>query len=211
MFVRVEGLRCVVIGGGAVALRKARGLLDAGADVTVIAPGVHPDLRDLVDNQAIRWIQREAHEQDLDGANLVFLATDSAQVNARLEQVARHNGSLVNRADSPHVGTFHVPAVVRRDDVTVALSTSGRSPAFARLLREELDTLLTEERLALLEVIAEARESVRGSQISTTGEQWREIMHDASILAHIRAGRRAEAVKTIISRLEATALSGSLK
>jgi precorrin-2 dehydrogenase/sirohydrochlorin ferrochelatase len=211
MFVRAQGLRCVVIGGGAVALRKARGLLDAGADVTVIAPEVQPDLCRLVDDHAVRWIQREAHEQDLDGANLVFLATDSAQVNAQLEQVARHNGSLVNRADSPLDGTFHVPAVVRRDDITVAVSTSGRSPAFARLLREELDTLLTEERLALLEVIAEARESVRGSHISKSGDQWRELMHDASILAHVRAGRRAEAVRTIVSRLEATALSGSRK
>jgi len=211
MFVRAEGLRCVVIGGGAVALRKTRGLLDAGADVTVVAPEIHPDLRGLVDDQAIRWIQREAHEQDLDGANLVFLATDSTQVNVQLEQIARHNGSLVNRADSPRDGTFHVPAVVRRDDVTVALSTSGRSPAFAQLLREEVETLLTQERLALLEVIAEARESVRGSHISTTGNRWRELMQDASIQADIRAGRRAEAVKTIVARLEATALSGTLK
>ena len=161
IFVRADRLRCVVIGGGAVAARKISGLLEVGARVKIVAPEINPELRGMLTGQLLDCEQRPAFEDDVYDADLVFLATDNRDLNERLEHAAQRNGALVNRADSPDGGTFHVPAIARRGDIAVAVSTGGRSPTFARLLRDEIQSLLTEERVEQLEVAAQAHEATR--------------------------------------------------
>jgi siroheme synthase-like protein len=202
MFVRVDRLRCVVVGGGAVAARKARGLIDAGATVTVVSPELHPDLTALLDSPAVRWIRREAHVDDLAGANLVFLATSDGAVNARLELTARSHGALVNRADAPDDGTFHVPAVLRRGDITVAVSTGGRAPGIAQLIRDDIESIMTEGRVSLLDVIAEARDAVHDAGMRTDSETWHDLPDDQRLLAYIEAGQRDRALGYAIGRLK---------
>ena len=206
MFLRVDQLRCILVGGGAVAARKARGLIDAGADITVVSPVLHPDLQALSDAQRIRWIQREAQDDDLAGADLVFLATANGATNAQLEVAARKQGALVNRADSPDDGTFHVPAVIRRGDVAVAVSTGGLAPGVAQLVRDDIASAVTEARIALLEVIAEARKALHDAGGKTDSEAWQGLLNDMELLNYVSLDQRELALRHIMARLKSDSL-----
>jgi precorrin-2 dehydrogenase / sirohydrochlorin ferrochelatase len=202
VFLRVDRLRCVLVGGGAVAARKAHGLIEAGADITVVSPALHPDLQALSDAERIRWIQREAEDEDFADTNLVFLATADGATNARLEIAARKYGALVNRADSPDDGTFHVPAVIRRGDVAVAVSTGGLAPGIAQVVRDDIGSVLTETRLALLEVIAEARKALHDAGGNTDSDEWRDLLNDMVLLDYVTLGQRDLAVRHIMARVK---------
>lgn len=130
---RIAGRMCVVVGGGEVARRKVQGLLAAGARVRVIAPHLHPELQE---NTAIELICRPFSAEDLTGAFLVFAATNDRQVNAEVAAAARQQGTLVNIADDPEESDFHLPAILQRGALTVAVSSGGGSPAFAAQLRD---------------------------------------------------------------------------
>ena len=132
---RTSGRLCVVIGGGEVARRKVQGLLAAAARIRVIAPHLHPELQE---NNAIELICRPFLPNDLAGAFLVFAATNDRQVNARIAASARQQGALVNIVDDPAGSDFHLPAVLQRGGLTVAVSSNGGSPAFAAELRDRL-------------------------------------------------------------------------
>ncbi|MGI8859959.1 MAG: precorrin-2 dehydrogenase/sirohydrochlorin ferrochelatase family protein, partial [Rubrobacteraceae bacterium] len=135
VFMALEGLRCVVVGGGEVANRKARKLLQARADVVVISSEVKPELESV----AGEVLRRRFEEGDLEGAYLAFAATDAREANAAVAREANARGIPVNVADRPSEGTFAVPSVLRRGRMQVAVSTGGASPARARSIRGELE------------------------------------------------------------------------
>ena len=189
------------------AARKVHGLLEAGAHVTVVSPEVHPDVYQLVESGQVDWVPRNAHDEDLDGANLAFLATSEPNVNARLEAIASKLGVLVNRADSPDDGTFHVPAVLRRGDIAVGISTGGLAPGIAQLIRDDIESVLTDERVALLEVIGEARTNAHAAGLTTNSDLWRGLLSDPVLLGHIQASRRSDAVQYILAGLKSEALA----
>lgn len=139
---RISGRRCVVVGGGEVARRKVQGLLAAGARVRLIAPHLHPQLQKNTD---IELICRPFLADDLAGAFLVFAATNDREVNAEVAAAARQQGALVNSADDPDGSDFHLPAVLQRGALTVAVSSGGGSPAFAAQLRDRLAARLGPE------------------------------------------------------------------
>ncbi len=133
---RIEGRECLVVGGGAVALRKVRGLLDAGARVRVVSPKLSARPRGVV------WTRRRFRRADVLDMSLVFAATDDAKTNASVAEACRITGIPVNVADAPDLCTFQVPSVVRRGALTLAVSTGGASPALARLLKKRLADLI---------------------------------------------------------------------
>jgi precorrin-2 dehydrogenase / sirohydrochlorin ferrochelatase len=135
---RLEGRRCLVVGGGRVASRKARGALDCGGAVTVVAPAAGDEVRRLAAAGSIAWERRRFDAADLDRATLVFAATDDRSVNARIAAAVRALGALVNVADDPGLSDFIVPAVVHGTGLSVAISSEGASPALTRRLRGEL-------------------------------------------------------------------------
>ncbi|MBF0415301.1 MAG: bifunctional precorrin-2 dehydrogenase/sirohydrochlorin ferrochelatase [Magnetococcales bacterium] len=131
-----------VIGGGAVALRKVRGLLDTGARIVVVAPAWDPELTRWRDQGCLHIHQGEFSEADLDREPrpmLVFAATGDGGLNQEIAACCRQRRMWCNSADNPEVSGFLVPAVVRRGDMTVAVGTRGASPALSRLLKERLD------------------------------------------------------------------------
>jgi precorrin-2 dehydrogenase / sirohydrochlorin ferrochelatase len=130
----------LVVGGGRIALRKVEGLLKARAAVTVVAPSVVPELRNL----PVRVVERGFESDDLDGVRLVITATDVPNVNATVAGEATLRGIWVNSADDPANCTFTLPAVARDGDVTVAVGTGGASPALASHLRGEIEAWLVE-------------------------------------------------------------------
>lgn len=158
---KVAGRKCVVIGGGRVAVRKVSLLRECGAAVTVVAPEVVPDLADLAQQGQVTHVPRRFEPADLEGAALCLAATDDPTVNQQVYREATTRNIPVNVADQPHLCTFFVPATVRRGPVTVSVSTSGTSPALARQLREQLETVLPPAVGDLAELLGMLREEVR--------------------------------------------------
>jgi siroheme synthase-like protein len=130
--------RCVVVGGGTVAERKVRQLLDAGARPTVISPTLSAALAAWHAAGQIAHIARLYREGDLAGAALAFAATNDAAANQRVAAEARERGILANVADAPEAGSFHTVATLRRGDLLITVSTGGASPALAAQIRSEL-------------------------------------------------------------------------
>ena len=188
----VAGRRCVVVGGGAVAERKVRGLLASGATVTVIAPAFTPGLRRLADMGSITVEERAYAPGDLHGAFLACAATDRREVNAAVAAEARAVGALVNIADAPGEGDFSVPAVARRGGLTVAVSTAGGSPVVAGLVRDRLAAALTDGYVALLALVAALREELLARGERPSPDAWRAAL-TPDVVALAEAGRLAEA------------------
>ncbi len=140
IFLKLESVPCLVVGGGAVAARKVRGLLAAGARVTVVSPEAEAELKALAREGSLTWRQRPYQAGDLAGFRLTIAATSSAKVNARVYEEALAQGALVNSVDDPRHSSFFVPSVVRRGLLTLAISTSGAVPYLARRLREHLES-----------------------------------------------------------------------
>lgn len=153
----LEARRCVVIGGGAVATRKVAGLLAARAAVTIISPALAPALERLAAEGQAQALRRPYRPGDLEGAFLVIAATDDQAVNRAVWEEANRRGCLVNVVDDPAHSNFIVPAIVRRDEITVAVQTGGASPALARRLRERLEATVGPEYGVLARLLAELR------------------------------------------------------
>ena len=138
----VSGRLAVVVGGGTVAERKVAALLDAGAGVRVISPTLEPGLRRLRDEGRITWEERRFRDDDLQGATLAFAATDDEAVNAAVVVAARSRAILVNDASRAERGDFATPAVHRRGALTISIDTGGTAPAVAKLIREQVGSLV---------------------------------------------------------------------
>jgi len=156
-FLSLQGKVCAVVGGGGVAARKVRSLLATGASIVVISPQLHAELQALLSHSPIRSIASNYVTEHLEGAHLVFAATNDPEVNRRVAQDAHERGLWVNVADNPALSDFYVPATIHRNDLTVAISTGGSSPAFARYVRELLEQRLSEALGQALDMIAQAR------------------------------------------------------
>lgn len=133
MNLRLEGRRALVVGGGAVALRKARALARAGARVAVVAPRIGAGFG------RFETRRRAFRAGDVRGASVVVAATDDAAVNRRVHAACRARGIPVNVVDVPELCTFTVPAVFRRGKLTIAVSTDGEAPALAGAIRRDLE------------------------------------------------------------------------
>jgi cobalt-precorrin 5A hydrolase/precorrin-3B C17-methyltransferase len=139
---RLDGAVVVVVGGGAVGERKISGLLAVGAVVRVISPQISSRLEAFSREGQICWEQRPYRTGDLQGASLVFAATDQRAVDAQVARDAAAANILCNVVDAPDEGTFHVPAVFCGGGVTVAVSTAGQSPRRAQRIRDQIAALL---------------------------------------------------------------------
>ncbi|CAN5862353.1 bifunctional precorrin-2 dehydrogenase/sirohydrochlorin ferrochelatase [soil metagenome] len=168
IFLDLSGRRCVIIGGGTVANRKARKLLQARAEVVVISPDVRPELESM----ALEVQRRPYEEGDLQGAYLAFTATDSREVNSQVAREARERGVFINVADKPSEGSFALPSTLRRGGLQVAVSTAGASPTLARSIRKELENRFGPEWAGLIEELQRRRRSGlapdEGSQAEVT-------------------------------------------
>ena len=193
IFVELAGRRCLVIGGGREAQRKVQGLLAAGGDITVIAPKLTPDLQRLLAEGRIDLQQREYQEGDVEGYEMVMVATDDGAVNAQVAAEGKRRRVWVNAADDPKNCDFILPAVVRRGRITIASSTGGASPALARRLREELEAYMTDDMPALADLLAEVREELRSRKIVPDVEVWQQaIDEELRVLLAQRKYRQAK-------------------
>lgn len=176
IFLKLEGWRCLVIGAGAVAEGKIRGLLDAGATVQVVAPKAVFQIRRWDFEGKLSWKPREFDPRDLDGVSIVIAATNSRKVNAQIFQEAKLRKVLCNAVDDPENCDFYYPAVVNRGDLQIAISTNGRSPALAQRLRKELEEQFGPEYERWVEELGESREQLNASHLDA--EARKKLLHE---------------------------------
>lgn len=139
MFLKLAGRACLVVGAGQLGEQKIRGLIDAGAQVRVIAPTATPAIAEAANSGALTWLQRAYESSDLNGVFLVVAATSSTEVNHAIYEEAQQRGALCNVVDDPPHCDFFYPAVVRRGHFQIAISTNGLSPALAQRVRKQLE------------------------------------------------------------------------
>jgi precorrin-2 dehydrogenase / sirohydrochlorin ferrochelatase len=154
---RLDGRRCLVVGGGEVALEKVEGLLTCEAAVVLVAPAAHPQLERLAAEGSIAWERREYRPEDLEGAFLVIAATDDSEVNIAVHDAAQARTMLVNVVDVPPLCNFILPAIVRSGPIAIAISTAGASPALAKRIKREIAEQFGEHHARLAVLLNEAR------------------------------------------------------
>lgn len=177
----IRGQRCVIVGGGAVAERKARGLLASGGTVTVFAPEVTAGLAALAREGSLTHERRSYAAGDLTGARLAFAATNRREVNAAVTADARALGVLLSVADRPAEGHFILPATSRRGGFTIAVFTSGRSPLLAALARDRLAANLTGGFIELLDRVAALRRARRHDADRPAPAEWRRALDQETV------------------------------
>ena len=196
-FLDLRGKMAVVVGGGEVALRKIEALLAVGAVVRVVAPEIHHDVEELERRGALRIERRSYRTGDLEGAVLVIAATSRPEVNRAVSQEASSRNVLLNVVDSPALSSFIVPSVVRRGDLTVAISTSGLSPALARRLRQKLEATLVPEYGGFLRLLGGMRDRVRRELPALRQREafWTEVVDSDVFELYRRDGEGAARVR----------------
>ena len=187
--VNLDGARCVVVGGGRIAARKVAALREAGARPVVISPMLCESLRPLAQKGEIEVIERAYRSGDLKGTRLVIAATNDPATNKAVWREAKSLGCLVNVVDDPAHCNFYVPAVVRRGELTISISTGGNSPALARRLREALEERFDAGYEPYLLLLGELRPLVQGriSQSVRRKALWTALL-DSEILDLFRQG-----------------------
>jgi precorrin-2 dehydrogenase len=202
----LSGRRCVVVGGGTEAERKARALLDADASVTVVAPEVTPGLSGLARRGDLRHIARPYRSGDLDGAFLVFAATDDRAVVAGVFAEAEDRRVLCNAVDDIAHCHFAVPSIVRRGELLLAISTGGRAPALAKRLRKRLTAEFGWEYVALVDLLGEVRAEMlphRPADFATWARRWAKALdEEAELVALVAAGQVDEVRNRLRAHLE---------
>ena len=172
IFCRLDNKPVLLVGGGEVAERKARLLLDAGAHLTVVAPELDPELAELAANGSIEWLAGEFAPAQLAGKWLVVAATDRREVNALVYQSANQARIFANVVDDPKRSSFIMPSIIDRSPLMVAISSGGKAPVLARLLREKLEALLPQHLGAVAAFAGSLRERVK-ARFASMGERRR--------------------------------------
>jgi precorrin-2 dehydrogenase/sirohydrochlorin ferrochelatase len=198
IYLDMHGRNALVVGGGAVGSRKVQTLLRAGARVTVVSPQVTAAIRSLALTGELTWHERPYRASDMETMFLAFSATDDPNLNHRIEADAIRHHVLCNFADAPDRGHFILPSIVARGDLLVSISTSGKSPAVARRLRQEMEAYFGEEYAPFLRLMGAIREQLLTR--AHAPEDHRQIFDrliDGGLLALVKAGDR-EGVDTLL-------------
>lgn len=223
---KITGRLCLVIGGGRVAERKTRALLEHGALVGVISPELNKGLASLAGEGTVAWLARPYQKGDLAGAFLVIAATDDPAAQEQIHAEAEAGNILLNVADLPEWGNFILPATARRGDLAISVSTSGKSPALASVLRQGLEKSFGPEYGVLLNILGALREVVLAAgRPSSENRQifarlanpemavWIKEGDWPGLAAHIRAilGPDASLACLEAAREEVRSLSGAMR
>lgn len=165
VFLRVDRLRVLLVGGGAVALEKLNVLIKSYLDIhiTLVADSVRPEIRKTIRHKSnIKLLERKFLYNDLKGVDIVFLATNDHDLHKRIVDVTRPRNILVNVADSPELCDFYLGSVVQKGDLKIAISTNGKSPTLAKRLREFLEEIMPDRINDLIRNLNQYRNQLKG-------------------------------------------------
>ena len=197
IYLNLTDKRSIIVGGGTIAEGKVTSLLEADAQVVIIAPEVTPAIRELAESEKITWEQRAYRDGDLEGAAIAISATDDPEVNHQVWDEAHRRGILINVVDDVPYCNFIAPAIVRRGDITIAISTNGKMPALAAHMRREMDKSFGDEYLQLLEMTSPMRVELGTKHLPYTTRQklWRKLFEETELIDLIRQGDEEAARK----------------
>ncbi len=190
MFMKLDGRSCLVVGAGTIGEPKISSLIEAGASVRVIALHATAAVAEWARVGKITWEARAFDTSDLEGSFLVIAATNSRDLNAAIFREAGQRKILCNVVDDPEYCDFYYPAVVRRGDLQIAISTNGQSPALAQRIRRELEIQFGPEYGEWLNELGQVRQQLFASKIDP--EQRRRLLHE---LASREAFKKAQAAE----------------
>ena len=182
----LEGRRVLVVGGGRLATRRAKELLETGARIAVVAPTASAEIEAWAEGARLTWAERPFEAGDVTGAWLCVAATDDPAVNRSVVVAAEQGHCFVSAGGDGSQSSARPMSVLRQGDLEVAVGTSGRAPAAAAWIRQQLATVVGPEYGVLVDLVAEARPGAR------PGADWQAAL-DSGILGSIRAGRLDEA------------------
>ncbi len=199
----IEDKKCLIIGGGNVAYRKAKIMLSFGAKITIVAPQISSALKSLARNSGFTLKQRKVKRTDLRGAKLVFAATDDPELNARIATWSKAESVLVNVVDAPELCTFIMPAILQRGALQITVSTAGEFPALAQKIRNELALLFPSDFAPFLKLLGKYRRKIIKSNYD---KQTKQILLsrlcDDNLYKLFRKRGRKAAEKFIVHLLE---------
>lgn len=188
------GKKCLVIGGGSVAERKTLSLIEAKAEVTLISPIITEKLKDLVNENKLTYIEDTYKSGMVDGYFLLIAATNDEAANKLAIKEAKELKILVNAPANPELSDFTVPAVIKRGDLTVAVSTEGISPAFSRTIKEEISEFLPKNIEAWLNILKKIRLEIKEKfKTSKEREEFWRIALNKRIFELLKKGKLKEA------------------
>ena len=192
----------LLVGGGEIAESKLDALLRSEAVIDVVSPESRSRFVELANAGRLTLHSRPYQTSDLDGAFVVIAATDDRPTNARVVTEARAAGILAQAVDDIPYCDFFAVAIVRRGELQLGISTNGRSPAFARWMREHLDAELPTEYGDLLSVLGEVRDTIKADGPIPLYPHWKAAITE-DVLASLRTGNREAAANAIYARVAA--------
>lgn len=204
IFMKIKGARCVVVGGGEVALRKVTMLLKADAAVEIVSPTLCEALADLVKSGVIQHLQTAFDQSHLNGATLVIAATDDEVINAQISEAAKASNIPVNVVDAPALCTFTMPSIVDRSPVVIAISSNGAAPVLARLIRAKIETMVPASYGRLAKLAGAFREAVKAKFATTQARRifWEQTFQ-GPIAELVFSGQEEAAKQALENALEA--------
>lgn len=202
VFLNISGKKCVVVGGGQVALRKVRTLLEHKAKVEIISPDPCSELGQLAESKEIYILPRKYRAGDLKGAFVAIAAANDRETNLRVAEEARRNAVLVNVADDAKNSDFILPSYLRQGYITIAISTGGRSPALARKIRTRLEKDFGDEYASLALLIDEVRAELKRQEIKVNGDAWQEALDLDLLTDLVKRGDNEKAKAILLSNLK---------
>jgi len=197
----LQNVSCLVVGGGQVGERKILTLLSCGARVYLISRNLTPTLKDEVGQGRVIWLAQEYESRFLQDKFLIIGATDDQELNERISREARERGILCNIADNPPLCDFILPSLVRRGDLSIAISTGGKSPALAKKIRRNLDQEFPESYGPYVELLGLVRSQVLSRGMTQKENQKIfEALIDSPVLSWLETGE-VESFYDLLDRL----------
>ena len=193
IYLDLENKQVLVVGGGKIAQRKVETLLEYGAVVTIVSPALTPELQEMVNRNSCVWFKKEYSTEDINNAELIYSCTDQEEVNAQISADAQAAMRLINVVDDPVKCSFIVPSILKRGDLSIAVSTAGSSPIVARQIRAELENLYGDEMSDYLALLKSWRTTIKGSLPMEKRLLFWEQVTDGTLLNLIKNGQHEEA------------------
>jgi precorrin-2 dehydrogenase/sirohydrochlorin ferrochelatase len=200
VYLNLSRKRCVIIGGGTVAQGKIAALRQAGASITIISPDATPGIQRAAQRGDVEWLQRKYQPGDLEGAFIAVAATNVWYVNREIYEEAERLGVLLNVVDDPDLCTFIAPSIVKRDPVTLAISTGGASPALARKMRETFAEDPNLRWADLADVLGRARKVIKEQRTVIDPDRWQCCITE-ELLGMVQNGQEDAALNQLLARL----------
>ncbi len=212
LFFKLEDRKVLIVGGGEVALRKADLLSRAGACITILAPDISHELQALLTDSKHKFIYKNYNKTYMSGARVIIAATDDETLNHQIHADATELNIPVNVVDTPHLCDFIFPAIIDRNPIVIGISSNGKAPVLARLLRARLETLIPQGYGKLAKLAGEFRSEVKAKIPTLTGRrQFWERAFEGQVSQLMFAGNETEAAAQLQADLDSTAAAISKK